>query len=285
MLELPGYSESKRQRKNWLQRMTALGLALLGTVAYAWLTQEFASALLLSLLAAVAAGIFWLIIQLGHVQAQRDRTLAWSKEIGWRMANFFQDQIERTDRETAQRLKELQSEIEALRERERLLQVQAYHDDLTGLANRALLTDHFLSAVERSKRSGSPFALLMVDLNDFKEINDRHGHGVGDFVLITTASRLLGALRASDTVARLGGDEFVLIVESIDNDQEFAQVGQKLIESLFEPVSLENGKRIEVGASLGMALYPNDGLKMSDLLTVADQAMYECKSTGLISLF
>ena len=103
----------------------------------------------------------------------------------------------------------------------------------------------------------------MVDLNGFKSINDKYGHAVGDFVLVTTANRILSVLKASDTVARLGGDEFVLVIESM---------------------TLPDGKTIDVGASLGMSVYPNDGSDLSTLLAVADRAMYQCKATGLMKL-
>ena len=200
------------------------------------------------------------------------------------MSDVMRKQDIRLEQRVARRVQELQIEIAGLREREQLLVVQAHHDGLTGLANRNLLADRFHFAVERSKRSGKSFALLMVDLNGFKSINDNYGHVAGDTVLVAIAKRLVGALRASDTVARLGGDEFVLIIESIEEAQELDHIGQKLIDTLSEPIALGNGVVVNNGASVGLAFYPDDGADMNDLLNVADQAMYECKSSGLMDL-
>jgi diguanylate cyclase (GGDEF)-like protein len=179
-------------------------------------------------------------------------------------------------------LRETLASIEAS---EKALKERAYYDHLTGLANRALLVDRFNLAIERSKRSRIPFAAVMIDLNNFKVINDKHGHAAGDQVLVTIGKRLLDTVRASDTVSRLGGDEFVLIIESIDDRRELASIGQKLIDMLAEKVPLEGGTVVSVGGSLGFALYPGDGANMDSMLHVADQAMYDCKSSGLMPLF
>ena len=179
----------------------------------------------------------------------------------------------------------LRSELENLHEAEKALKEQAYYDHLTGLANRALLVDRFHLAIERSKRSRIPFATVMIDLNNFKAINDTHGHAAGDHVLVTLGKRLVETVRASDTVSRLGGDEFVLIIESIEDRRELAQIGQKLIDMLAEKVTLESGAVVSVGGSLGFALYPGDGASMESMLHVADQAMYDCKTSGMMPLF
>ncbi len=180
---------------------------------------------------------------------------------------------------------ELRETLDSLQAAEKILKAQAYYDHLTGLANRALLVDRFNLAIERSKRSGIPFATVMIDLNNFKCINDRHGHAAGDQVLVTIGKRLLEAVRASDTVSRLGGDEFVLIIESIDDRHELAHIGQKLMDLLTEDVPLDCGTVVSVGGSLGFALYPRDGSSMDSMLQVADQAMYDCKTSGLVPLF
>lgn len=182
-------------------------------------------------------------------------------------------------------IRAMHMEIDTLRAKESVLKVQAHHDGLTGLANRLLLSDRFRLAVERAKRSQKSFALMMVDLNDFKSVNDSFGHAVGDAVLIAMSRRLRGAVRASDTVARLGGDEFILLIESVDESEELILIGEKLIESLAAPIAMEAGVIINRSASLGLALYPRDGHSMDELLDIADRAMYECKSTGLMSLY
>jgi diguanylate cyclase (GGDEF)-like protein len=128
-----------------------------------------------------------------------------------------------------------------------------------------------------------PFALLMIDLNGFKQINDYYSHAAGDAVLITMGKRLVGSVRASDTVARLGGDEFVLLIEGIENQQDLTQI-EKLLETLSSPKPLSAGVVLNVSASIGLALYPEDGTEMEDLLHTADVAMYECKSSGLMPL-
>jgi diguanylate cyclase (GGDEF)-like protein len=172
-----------------------------------------------------------------------------------------------------------------MRAAELALKERAYYDHLTGLANRSLLIDRFHLAIERSKRSRVPFAAVMIDLNNFKAINDSHGHAAGDQVLVAIGKRLMDTVRASDTVSRLGGDEFVLIIESIEDRRELAQIGQKLIDMLAEKVVLDSGTVVSVGGSLGFAMYPGDGASMETMLHVADQAMYDCKTSGLMPLF
>ena len=178
----------------------------------------------------------------------------------------------------------LRHALERTRASERVLKERVYFDHLTGLANRALLADRFHQAIERSKRSRKPFATVMIDLDNFKSINDTHGHAAGDQVLVEVGKRLSDTVRASDTASRLGGDEFVLIIESIEDPKELSQVGQKLMRALSASVQLPSGVQVGVGSSLGFAIYPNDGHTMDRMLEVADQAMYECKNSGLMRL-
>jgi diguanylate cyclase (GGDEF)-like protein len=172
--------------------------------------------------------------------------------------------------------------VEKLRGAERSLKKHAFFDPLTGLANRLLLVDRFQLALQHAKRSRTQFAVLMVDLNKFKAINDTYGHAAGDTVLVTVAQRLVSLVRSSDTVARLGGDEFVLIIESIAEREQIAALGQKLIALLAESVTLDSGEVVSLGGSIGFAWYPNDGENLKDILEVADQAMYFCKTSGLM---
>jgi diguanylate cyclase (GGDEF)-like protein len=222
--------------------------------------------------------------RLRHARAQRDWALARASAMERQMSDVLRNQDLRVEQRVAKRVQELQTNIESLRAREQLLRVQAHHDGLTGLANRILLTDRFRFAVERAKRSAQSFALLMIDLNDFKSINDNYGHAAGDAVLITMARRLVGAVRASDTVARLGGDEFVLIIESFEDMGELRHIGQKLIDTLSHSIALDSDVVVKVGASVGVALYPDHGVDMNHLLYVADQAMYDCKSSRQMTL-
>lgn len=169
-----------------------------------------------------------------------------------------------------------------LRTAEKSLKQHAFFDPLTGLANRLLLVDRFQLAMRHAKRSRRQFAVLMIDLNKFKGINDTYGHAAGDTVLITVAQRLVSAVRASDTVARLGGDEFALIIESVAERDQIDTLGQKLVDLLTEDVTLESGDVVSVGGSIGIAWYPKDGENLKDILDVADQAMYFCKTSGIM---
>ena len=222
--------------------------------------------------------------RLGLARAQRDWAVERASVMEQQLSDVMRNQDLRVEQRVARHVRALQSDIADLRAREQLLKVQAHHDGLTGLANRILLTDRFRFAVERAKRSDTSFALLMIDLNDFKTVNDNYGHAAGDAVLVTMARRLLGAVRASDTVARLGGDEFVLIIESFDDANELRQIGQKLIDTLSHSIALDADVVVKVGASVGMAMYPDHGADMNDLLFVADQAMYDCKSSRQMTL-
>jgi diguanylate cyclase (GGDEF)-like protein len=178
----------------------------------------------------------------------------------------------------------LQREIAALERATQHLKSQAFTDNLTGLANRLLLADRFQLTLERSKRNRVEFALLMVDLNGFKIINDHFGHAAGDLVLRTVAQRLMTAVRASDTVARIGGDEFVLLIESFENPDELVHIGRKLIATISENITLQSGATVNVGASVGFGLFPRHGADLEGLLQTADEGMYDCKASGLMEL-
>lgn len=178
----------------------------------------------------------------------------------------------------------LEREIEMLKSQQMTLVAQANHDPLTGLPNRKLLQDRFACAQERARRDAECFAILMVDLNDFKIINDTHGHAAGDTVLTTTAKRLTKVLRTCDTAARLGGDEFVLVLEGIHSADEVAQISRKIQRALLQPIILENWSQVQVSASIGMAMYPDNGRSLASLLQAADKAMYACKTSRPMEL-
>jgi diguanylate cyclase (GGDEF)-like protein len=178
----------------------------------------------------------------------------------------------------------LRHEIATLVRNEAWLKSQAFTDNLTGLANRLLLADRFQLTLERSKRNRAEFALLMVDLNGFKAINDTYGHSAGDEVLRTVAKRLMAAVRGSDTVARLGGDEFVLLIESFDDADELVHLGRKLIAAISADIALPGQGPVNVGASVGVALFPRHGSDLDALLDTADRGMYDCKVSGLMEL-
>jgi diguanylate cyclase (GGDEF)-like protein/PAS domain S-box-containing protein len=165
------------------------------------------------------------------------------------------------------------SDVTDARRTEQELRHAALHDALTGLPNRALLLDRLEHALARETSST---AVVFIDLDQFKLVNDSRGHGVGDDLLVVVAERLRGAARPSDTVARFGGDEFVVICEDV-HEQQAQVVAQELLASLSEPVELDVGA-VHVGASVGVAVSPPQSA--SDLLRYADTAMYSAKSAG-----
>ena len=162
-------------------------------------------------------------------------------------------------------------------EREHFL---AYHDALTGLFNRALFLDLVQQAIARSQRSLHPLALLFLDLDNFKLINDTFGHETGDRLLVAVAERLSAAVRkTTDAVARLSGDEFAILQTGLDDPQAALSLARKLIHSISLPFVLE-GRKVQIGLSVGIAMYPTDGELPEDLLRNADKAMYLAKSRG-----
>ncbi len=187
-------------------------------------------------------------------------------------------------RRTAAKNARLKKYLVKLKDAERTLRKSAFQDPLTGLANRLLLMDRFEVAMRHARRSRKKFAVLMLDLNKFKAINDTYGHAAGDKVLVTVARRLVSIVRESDTVARLGGDEFVLIVESIAERAQLEALGHKLVDVVSQNLTLDSGETVAVGTSVGYAWYPRDGDNLHDILDVADQAMYTCKTSGLMPL-
>ncbi len=172
-----------------------------------------------------------------------------------------------------------------LRHAERLQQAnaelehQTSHDGLTGLPNRVLFLDRLGEAIERARRNQTPFAVLMVDLDRFKVINDTLGHGIGDRLLAEVGERLTGAVRPSDAVARLSGDEFLILVEGIAEPTDAACAARGVIAALERPFSLNSGD-LHTSASIGISLFPDDGADPDTLIAHADEAMYHAKSIG-----
>ncbi len=165
---------------------------------------------------------------------------------------------------------------EALAEANRELEYLARHDPLTGLPNRILLQDRLLQAIRAASPDSAPFALMVMDLDGFKDVNDGLGHEAGDRVLQETAKRLLRELRQSDTVVRLGGDEFAVLLPAVATREDAQTVAHKLLRALEEPVSLGEAS-VRVTVSCGAALFPAHGREVGNLLRRADRAMYEAK--------
>ncbi|MDF1877137.1 GGDEF domain-containing protein [Sulfurimonas sp. SAG-AH-194-L11] len=159
------------------------------------------------------------------------------------------------------------------------LDYQANHDVLTGLPNRALFMDRLKHALQKAKRNGSVFALLFIDLDHFKEINDSLGHAVGDEVLVEVTQRLNEIIRSEDTVSRLGGDEFTIILEDLSQAQDASLVANKIVKSLSESMTFKE-QLLYISSSIGISTYPDDGVSAEDLLKYADAAMYKAKDKG-----
>jgi len=154
-----------------------------------------------------------------------------------------------------------------------------HYDCLTGLPNRQLFNDRFTHAILKAERNGSQLAFMLLDLDDFKKVNDTLGHQAGDLLLQIVSERLVGCLRKIDTVARLGGDEFVILLEDLTEPPTVKRIAQMIIAAVMEPVILGDS-RAHVGASIGVCIYPDDGSDASILFQNADAAMYHVKATG-----
>ena len=161
---------------------------------------------------------------------------------------------------------------------ERLLH-DAFHDSLTGLANRALFLDRLAVVLRRSRRQKSPFAVLFVDLDRFKLVNDSLGHIAGDRLLAGVGQRLLSAVRPEDTVARLGGDEFAIVLHEVTDDAAPQRIAEKIIAAINEPVFVA-GHNCHVGTSIGIAIAPDHAEEAAALVELADAAMYAAKKRG-----
>lgn len=170
-------------------------------------------------------------------------------------------------------------DISEVRRMEAQMHFQATHDTLTGLVNRWQFGQRLEQAIVESARSGQPFALLLLDLDDFKAVNDGYGHAAGDRVLLEVARRLKGALQPGDTLARLGGDEFTVLLPSVGTVAQAEQVATRLLDALCQPYAM-HGFELDSGASLGIARYPADAQDAATLLRYADMAMYHAKQAG-----
>ncbi len=170
-------------------------------------------------------------------------------------------------------------DISALKETESKLEYLAHHDALTGLPNRLLLNDRLAHAIKRAARGKNQVAVLFLDLDRFKTINDSMGHPQGDRLLQLVATRLSKSLRAEDTIARLGGDEFVLVIEELKSRQDVALVAENILALFGRPFQLDE-REVFIDASIGIGIYPEDGADSDTLLRNADAAMYRAKSEG-----
>ena len=171
------------------------------------------------------------------------------------------------------------TDITVIKDKEEELHFLAHHDALTKLPNRILLNERLSQALKKMKRSNLNIAVLFIDIDRFKEINDSFGHPIGDKLLIEVAYRLNKILREEDTIARVSGDEFVVLFENIHNSTEVTYIAQNILEQFSKPFSIENNV-ITVTASIGITMSPDDGLESNELLRNADIALYRVKEQG-----
>lgn len=171
-------------------------------------------------------------------------------------------------------------DISSRRQQEKALQRRAMLDALTGLSNRAEFNHQLVERIAAANRSETSLALLYLDLDRFKAINDSRGHHAGDQVLQAVAQRLRDCLRGSDLVARLGGDEFAIVLQGSDPHRAASRVAGKILQALTKEIGLDDGGAVQTGISIGIALYPDDSTHADELLRSADQAMYQAKGGG-----
>ena len=159
------------------------------------------------------------------------------------------------------------------------MQTLAHTDTLTGLANRLLFDARLQQSMQHARRNHGRIALLLVDLDHFKAVNDSYGHAIGDEVLRAAADRFRATVREVDTVARLGGDEFAIVLTGLGSGADAEHMAQKIVTNLGEPMRVL-GMPVEIGVSIGIALFSSGDLSSAELLRRADQAMYAAKDGG-----
>jgi diguanylate cyclase len=198
-----------------------------------------------------------------------------------RRALALREREARAAHNVIRRLKEtnarLTADIARLERREEQARAFAYLDELTGLPNRRLLQDRLRQAIAQCARQDQQLALLFIDLDGFKRVNDTLGHAIGDALLKRVADRIASSIRAADTACRYGGDEFVIMLPIMSHPSLAEGVAEKIRVSLAEPYAID-GFRIEIAASIGTALYPDHGLVCEELMKRADEALYRVKA-------
>ncbi|MBT8128572.1 MAG: sensor domain-containing phosphodiesterase [Gammaproteobacteria bacterium] len=233
----------------------------------------------LIILAIYSLGILLLMGFFTKVITHPLRTLrAWSREVA-KGETDNEVKVTTSIKEVDNLSFDLEKMRQSLLELAERMQFKAMHDELTGLPNRALNDDRLEQTVTRASRENSSFAVLLLDLDRFKDINDTLGHGIGDEVLRIVASRLNSGIRESDTISRIGGDEFCAIVEGTERVVA-ENIALKLANAIEPPFQI-NGHTLQVGTSIGIAVFPDDGMTPELLIQHADIAMYEAKYKGL----
>ncbi|HEX2946471.1 MAG TPA: GGDEF domain-containing protein [Clostridia bacterium] len=174
-------------------------------------------------------------------------------------------------------LKKVEKELEI--ERAKAMDL-ATHDFLTGLPNRILLEDRFGYAAEHAEKTRETFSVMCMDLDNFKVVNDKKGHNVGDRLLKEIAGRMTGAVRETDTLTRIGGDEFILLTTNIKNKIDAEIIAKRVLDTFNEPFEALGDSDIRPGVSIGIAFYPQNGISLNELIKSSDNAMYIAKNSG-----
>jgi len=204
-----------------------------------------------------------------------------SRQETFKTKNSLIEVLKNSERELLHRVKKrteaLEDANQKLLNQEDELKKLAHYDPLTGLANRTLITEQLHLLITRCKREKIKLAVLFLDLDGFKAVNDKYGHKIGDDLLVSVANRLRKALRNSDVIGRLGGDEFIVLIETGNGELEPEQVATKIKKSLSQRVSID-GYSVQIGVSIGIAVYPDDGESLDTLMSVSDTKMYSDKN-------
>jgi diguanylate cyclase (GGDEF)-like protein len=218
-------------------------------------------------------------VAMGNLGVQLDTSE--NHELGRLARNFTRmaTSVRERDEALTARARELEHEVAERRLSEQRMQQMATHDALTGLANRTLLSDRLNQALASAQRSAHTIAVLFIDLDHFKQINDTLGHDIGDAALCQIADKISLLLRKSDTLCRLGGDEFVLLLPAISHNDDAVLVAQKIISTLAQPIEV-SGSSFTITPSIGISAYPDHGRDAETLLKNADIAMYRAKDQG-----
>lgn len=256
-----------------------IGVAVTGARNFGWLptndltsyAMQIGSALEMLLLSSALAD------RINSMRKEKERAQADSLAVQQSMVEALKRSETELEDRVAMRTRELADANLRLQESEEALRHLAYHDNLTGLANRALMEDRITQAIEHARRYDFVVAVLLVDLDRFKPINDSFGHSAGDEVLKAIGRRMRECVRASDTVARIGGDEFVAVLDQLQGPEDAARVAKTISRALGEPF-LVQGHALGITASIGLALYPDHAADAHSLIKHADKAMYAAKS-------
>lgn len=256
----------------------ALGQFLVG-ISRLSLQSEFRRQLLIQSLVLAALVLFLSaaihVVFRVNVLAPIRKLIAASEDVGRGQYTLVE---EKSEDEMGYLTRAFNAMTEEVRREQAKLHRQANFDALTGLPNRMMALDRIRLEISRAKRADQRFAVFFIDLDNFKNVNDTLGHAIGDELLVAIGNRVQGVIRESDTVARLGGDEFVVLAPEIVGDVQAEELAERLIKAVSEPQMLA-GRKVTAGCSIGIALYPDNGQSMEELMANADNAMYQAKST------